>query len=61
MLAIVTSRVDEAFAGSGLRPTPQRYAVLEFLARRPVHATAEEIFHAVNRKDLTLFASYCLQ
>jgi Fur family peroxide stress response transcriptional regulator len=34
-----------------LRPTPQRYAVLEFLARRPVHATAEEIFHAVNRRD----------
>lgn len=35
----------------GLRPTPQRYAVLEFLARRPVHATAEEIFQAVNRRD----------
>ncbi len=44
-------RLSGAFAGAGLRPTPQRYAVLEFLARRPVHATAEEIFHAVNRKD----------
>ena len=29
----------------------QRYAVLEFLARHHVHATAEEIFDAVNRRD----------
>jgi len=34
-----------------LRPTAQRYAVFEFLARRNVHATAEEIFHGVNRSD----------
>jgi Fur family peroxide stress response transcriptional regulator len=40
-----------AFVSVGLRPTPQRYAVLEFLSRNPVHATAEEIFRAVNRKD----------
>lgn len=39
------------FRAAGLRPTTQRYAVLEFLARQPVHATAEEIFHALNRKD----------
>jgi Fur family transcriptional regulator, peroxide stress response regulator len=47
----LNARLSEAFAEAGLRPTPQRYAVLEFLARRPVHATAEEIFRAVNRKD----------
>jgi Fur family transcriptional regulator, peroxide stress response regulator len=47
----LATRLSAAFAEAGLRPTPQRYAVLEFLARRPVHATAEEIFHAVNRKD----------
>jgi Fur family transcriptional regulator, peroxide stress response regulator len=41
----------EAFRGAGLRPTSQRYAVLAFLARRPVHAPAEGIFQAVNRKD----------
>jgi Fur family peroxide stress response transcriptional regulator len=40
-----------AFKTAALRPTVQRYAVLEFLARHPVHATAEEIFHAVNRRD----------
>lgn len=47
----LSARLSEAFVTTGLRSTPQRYAVLEFLARRPVHATAEEIFHAVNRKD----------
>jgi Fur family peroxide stress response transcriptional regulator len=47
----LNARISEAFVTAGVRPTPQRYAVLEFLARRPVHATAEEIFHAVNRKD----------
>ena len=41
----------EAFRKAALRPTAQRYAVLEFLAARPVHATAEEIYHAVNRLD----------
>ena len=43
--------LDRAFQAAVLRPTAQRYAVLEFLARHPVHATAEEIFHAVNRTD----------
>jgi Fe2+ or Zn2+ uptake regulation protein len=41
----------EAFRGVALRPTAQRFAVLEYLARRPVHATAEEIFRAVNRTN----------
>jgi Fe2+ or Zn2+ uptake regulation protein len=43
--------LDQAFRTAALRPTAQRYAVLEFLVRRNVHATADEIFHAVNRSD----------
>lgn len=41
----------QAFRDAALRPTAQRFAVLEFLAAEPVHATAEEIFRAVNRRD----------
>jgi Fur family peroxide stress response transcriptional regulator len=41
--------LHEAFRAAALRPTAQRYAVLEFLARRPVHATAEQLYRAVNR------------
>lgn len=40
-----------AFRAAGLRATSQRYAVLAYLANAPVHATAEEIFGAVNRRD----------
>ena len=47
----ISEQLDRAFQAAALRPTAQRYAVLEFLARHPVHATAEEIFHAVNRSD----------
>jgi Fur family transcriptional regulator, peroxide stress response regulator len=41
----------ETLRRTGVRCTSQRYAVLEFLTRNPVHATAEEIFHAINRSD----------
>lgn len=34
---------------SGLRCTPQRYAVMKFLLDHPSHPTAAEIFEAVNR------------
>jgi Fur family transcriptional regulator, peroxide stress response regulator len=44
-------QISEVLAGAGLRSTPQRYAVMEFLMRTPVHATAEEVFEAVNRMD----------
>ncbi|HWB84757.1 MAG TPA: transcriptional repressor [Bryobacteraceae bacterium] len=47
----VSTELASAFRAAALRPTPQRYAVLEFLVRRSVHATADEIFHAVNRSD----------
>jgi Fur family peroxide stress response transcriptional regulator len=47
----LTAELDQAFQAAALRPTAQRYAVLEFLAKSCVHATAVEIFHAVNRND----------
>ena len=37
--------------GSGLRCTPQRYAVMAFLMECKRHPTAAEIFLAVNRLD----------
>jgi len=40
-----------AFSDRGLRCTPQRYVVLDYLVRHPVHASADEIFRAVNRAD----------
>ena len=51
MASNLSRELGAAFRGAGLRPTSQRYTVLEFLARRPVHASAEEIFQAVNRED----------
>ena len=47
----LSAQLDRAFLAAALRPTAQRYAVLEFLAEHPVHATAEQIFGAVNRND----------
>jgi len=40
-----------ALEGSGLRCTPQRYAVMAFLMEQAQHPTAAEIFEAVNRVD----------
>jgi len=39
------------WSGSGLRCTPQRYAVMAFLMEHSRHPTAAEIFEAVNRVD----------
>jgi Fur family peroxide stress response transcriptional regulator len=47
----LSAELDKAFLAAALRPTAQRYAVLEFLVGHAVHATAEEIFRAVNRHD----------
>jgi len=41
--------LEEHFRASGLRRTAQRYSVLEYLTREPVHATADEIFDALNQ------------
>src|SRR6201995_31549 len=43
--------IKRSLAGSGLRSTPQRYAVMAFLLEQPGHPTAAEIFEAVNRLD----------
>ena len=43
--------IRRSLAGSGLRSTPQRYAVMAFLTKHEGHPTAAEIFAAVNRLD----------
>src|SRR5215467_6317208 len=41
--------IRQSLEGSGLRCTPQRYAVMAFLMECDRHPTAAEIFEAVNR------------
>jgi Fur family peroxide stress response transcriptional regulator len=43
--------IKQALEESGLRCTPQRFAVMAFLAGENRHSTAAEIFEAVNRVD----------
>ena len=43
--------IKRSLEGSGLRCTPQRYAVMAFLMDRAGHPTASEILEAVNRVD----------
>src|SRR5581483_10316743 len=43
--------IKRSLEGSGLRCTPQRYAVMAFLMESDQHPTAAEIFEAVNRVD----------
>src|ERR1044072_5095807 len=43
--------IKRTLEGSGLRCTPQRYAVMAFLTQHTSHPTAAEIFEAVNRAD----------
>lgn len=43
--------IRRSFEESGLRCTPQRYAVMAFLIKHNRHPTAAEIFEAVNRID----------
>jgi Fur family peroxide stress response transcriptional regulator len=43
--------IKESFESSGLRCTPQRFAVMAFLMEHARHPTAQEIFDAVNRVD----------
>ena len=43
--------IKRSLEASGLRCTPQRYAVMSFLAECRRHPTAAEIFTAVNRLD----------
>ena len=43
--------IKRSLEGSGLRCTPQRYAVMAFLMDCESHPTAAEIYKAVNRVD----------
>ena len=43
--------IRQSLESSGLRCTPQRYAVMTFLMKCDRHPTAAEIFNAVNRVD----------
>ena len=43
--------IRRSLEGSGLRCTPQRYAVMACLIDHAGHPTAAEIFEAVNRMD----------
>ena len=43
--------IRQSLEESGLRCTPQRYAVMAFLMQQTTHPTAVEIFEAVNRLD----------
>src|SRR5512146_2903439 len=43
------ARIKRSLEDSGLRCTPQRYAVMAFLMDHTGHPTAAEIFEAVNR------------
>lgn len=43
--------IKRSLEDSGLRCTPQRYAVMAFLMESHKHPTAAEIFKAVNRID----------
>ena len=43
--------IKRTLVDSGLRCTPQRYAVMEYLMGHARHPTAVEIFEAVNRLD----------
>lgn len=46
-----TETIKRSLEVSGLRCTPQRYAVMAFLIEHRGHPTAAEIFEAVNRID----------
>ena len=46
-----TGAIKRSLEDSGLRCTPQRYAVMAFLMEHAGHPTAAEIFEAVNRVD----------
>ncbi|HVI08374.1 MAG TPA: transcriptional repressor, partial [Candidatus Binatia bacterium] len=43
--------IKRSLEDGGLRCTPQRFAVMAFLAEHHGHPTAAEIFESVNRAD----------
>src|SRR5712692_5123193 len=51
MQPLSRAEIVDIFRARGLRLTPQRFAVMHFLAHHPVHSTADEISAAINRRD----------
>jgi len=45
-------KIEKAIRGAGLRYTPQRAAVLDYLVRHPDHATVEELWPALNKRHI---------
>jgi Fur family transcriptional regulator, peroxide stress response regulator len=43
--------IRAAFRQRKIRCTQQRYTILAYLNRNPMHPTAEEIYQAINRSD----------
>jgi Fur family peroxide stress response transcriptional regulator len=43
--------IERAFVERSLRMTSQRFCIMEYLMRKHVHSTADEIFQAINRSD----------
>jgi len=45
-----SNKIEQAIRAAGLRCTPQRLAVLDYLVRHPDHATVDELWPALNRR-----------
>jgi Fe2+ or Zn2+ uptake regulation protein len=46
-----STKIEKALRVAGLRCTPQRIAVLDYLVRHPDHATVEDLWPALNRRQ----------
>ena len=46
---VTTHNIKYALAAAGLRRTPQRIALLDYLLRYPNHATVDELWPALNK------------
>ena len=47
---LTPARIEEALSAAGLRRTPQRIAVLDYLLRHPDHATVDDLWPALNKR-----------
>ena len=47
---LTTGNISEALTAAGLRRTPQRIALLDYLLRHPDHATVDELWPALNKR-----------
>jgi len=47
---LTARNIGEALTAAGLRRTPQRIALLDYLLRHPDHATVDELWPALNRR-----------